>query len=91
MTLTLLDDIRDEAGQFLGRELTDAEWREALPQAQRKLHAIISVEGDANGERRKSYYLAQLVKEFVIIGAFLRRQRESAERNDPYEIAQTYA
>lgn len=87
----MLDEIRDEAGQFLGRELTDAEWRDALPQAQRKLDTIISVEGDANGERCKPYYLAQLVKEFVIIGVFLRRQRESAERNDPYEIAQTYA
>ena len=85
------DEVREQASEYLGRELTDAEWREALPKAQRKLDVIISLEGDAGGERRKPYYIAQLVKEFVIIGAFLRRQRESAERNDPYEVAQTYA
>ena len=40
------DEVRDEACSYLGREITDAEWNEALPPAQRKLDWIISREGD---------------------------------------------
>lgn len=48
------DLIREEACGYLGREITDAEWDEAYPQAKRKLEWIISREGDADGERLKT-------------------------------------
>lgn len=59
------DEVRDEACGFCGREITDAEWNEALPQAQHKLELIISREGDADGERRKPYYLGKLIEEHL--------------------------
>ena len=55
------DEVRDEACSYLGREITDAEWNEALPPAQRKLDWIISREGDLDGERRKPYYSVLLL------------------------------
>ena len=66
------DIIRDEASGFLGRELTDEEWREAYPYAKRKLDGIISREGDSDGERREPYYLGMLVKETVEIMEYSR-------------------
>lgn len=64
------DEIRDEACGYLEREITDAEWAEALSAAQRKLDRIISLEGDHNGERRKPYYLGKLIAEYLIQKAF---------------------
>lgn len=65
------DEVRDEACSYLGREITDAEWNEALPPAQRKLDWIISREGDLDGERRKPYYLGKLVEEHISANAFM--------------------
>lgn len=59
------DEVRDEACGFCGREITDAEWDEALPEAQRKLKWIINREGDADGERLKPYYLGKLIEEYL--------------------------
>lgn len=64
------DEVRDEACGFLSREITDAEWAEALPAAKRKLDWIISREGDSDGERRKPYYLGKLVEEHISANAF---------------------
>lgn len=58
-------EVRGEASQFMGREITDAEWNEAYPQAERKLAYIIGREGDANGARRQPWYLGKLVEEAV--------------------------
>jgi len=66
------DLIREEACGYLGREITDAEWDEAYPQAKRKLEWIISREGDADGERLKPYYLGKLVEEAINQNAFSR-------------------
>lgn len=57
------DDVRDAASGWLGRELTDSEWRDAYPAAQSKLKRIIESFGDLDGERLKPYYLGQLVVE----------------------------
>ena len=64
--------IRDEAARFLGRELTEEEWNQALPKAERKLQRIIDREGDANGKRLEPWYLGKLVEEAVIEEAFSR-------------------
>lgn len=62
-------EVRGEASQFMGREITDAEWNEAYPQAERKLAYIIGREGDANGARRQPWYLGKLVEEAVAANA----------------------
>ena len=54
------EEARTEACTFLGRELTDAEWTEALPAAQQKLVSIISRYGDSQGDRLAPYYLGKL-------------------------------
>lgn len=59
------DEIRDEASEMLGRELTDAEWDRAFPLAKAKLERIIEREGDANGERNEPYYIGMLVSEIA--------------------------
>ena len=46
------------------------EQKEAEKQAKRKLARIIEREGDADGERLKPYYLAQLVAEAVTAERF---------------------
>jgi hypothetical protein len=43
--------------------MTDEQFLSAKPLAERKLNWIIGREGDANGERRKPYYLAKLIEE----------------------------
>lgn len=44
---------------------TPEEYRRASEYAARKLEWIISLEGDADGERRKPYYMAQLIAEAI--------------------------
>lgn len=65
-------EVRAEASEFIGREITDAEWDEAYPQAERKLAYIISREGDANGMRQQPWYLGKLVEEAVAANAMTR-------------------
>ncbi len=65
-----LREAKNEAEEYLGRSITDAEWNKALPEAQRKLEFIIGREGDADGERRKPYYLGKLVEENIGASAF---------------------
>lgn len=50
--------------------LSDSEYEEAETSAKRKLARIIEREGDADGERLKPYYLAQLVAEAVTAERF---------------------
>ena len=59
------EEARTEACTFLGRELTDAEWTEALPAAQQKLVSIISRYGDSQGDRLAPYYLGKLAEEYI--------------------------
>nr|DAO88748.1 MAG TPA: hypothetical protein [Caudoviricetes sp.] len=81
------DEVRDEACSYLGREITDAEWNEALPPAQRKLDWIISREGDLDGERRKPYYLGKLVEERIRENAFSKWCNTMNELNQQRRMA----
>lgn len=65
-------EVRAEAAEFIGREITDAEWAEAYPQAKGKLAHIIGREGDANGARRQPWYLGKLVEEAIGANAMMR-------------------
>lgn len=58
-------DLRTLAEQYLGTPITDREWLKALPQSAVKLGYVIAREGDADGERKKPYYLARLIEEAV--------------------------
>lgn len=62
-------EVRNEASNFVGREITDQEWSEAYPQAKRKLDYIINHEGDANGTRRQPWYLGKLIEEAIAANA----------------------
>ncbi len=44
---------------------TNAEYRIALQLAYKKLNRIIAMYGDGNGERKKLYYIAELVAEQI--------------------------
>lgn len=55
---------------YLGRDIPSELIEETLPTAKRKLDRIISREGDADGERLKPYYLAQLIAEAIRSIAF---------------------
>ena len=68
--MSYYEQARDEACGYLGIEITDSQWNEALPEAERKLERIIDREGDADGERRKPYYLGKLVEEAIRAKAF---------------------
>lgn len=57
--------LKQLAELYLQDFLSDEEYAEAETQAKRKLARIIEREGDADGERLKPYYLAQLVAEAV--------------------------
>lgn len=67
-----LRETRSKAEDYLEQSITDAQWEDALQEAQRKLEFIIEREGDADGERRKPYYLGKLVEEIVRMRAFSR-------------------
>lgn len=58
---TLADRVERQLGSVTGREIADA-----LPLAMSKLERIVAREGDADGERLKPYYIAQLVAEQII-------------------------
>ncbi len=83
-----LDDARDEASGYLGRELTDAEWAETYPAAVQKLSGIIQRHGDAGGDRRQPWYLGKLVQEHITFGilatycAAMNAQKKTASEED---------
>lgn len=69
-TETYMHDARRKAEASLGRAIGAEEWSAILPTAQNKLNRIISREGDADGERRKPYYLGCLVAEAIRASEF---------------------
>lgn len=60
-----MDEIKALAEKYLGAEISQELFELELPAAMRKLEWIISREGDADGERTKPYYIAQLVAEII--------------------------
>lgn len=71
--------IRDLAETYLGRKISTIEWVNAREAAQQKLSRILSREGDANGQRLKPQYMAQLIAEAVIAASFSRITYEVME------------
>lgn len=57
--------LKEEAESYLGLRISREEFSAAAARAKRKLAFIIERFGDANGERREQYYLAQLISEAV--------------------------
>lgn len=57
--------LKQLAELYLSDFMSDSEYEKAEKQAKRKLARIIEREGDADGERLKPYYLAQLIAEAV--------------------------
>jgi len=57
--------LRTLAESYMGTAIQECEWIGAVGRAVTKLEWIISREGDAGGERRKPYYIAQLIAEAV--------------------------
>lgn len=75
--------VRALAEKYAGGIILDCEWPEARDNALRKLAWIISREGDADGERRKPYYLATLIAEAVRqsrFSAWLEMRNEDKKR-----------
>ena len=64
------DELKTLSEEYLAEPLSDTEYEEAKAQAKRKLARIIEREGDADEERRKPYYLAQLIAEAVRVKRF---------------------
>jgi len=83
-----LEDARDEASNYLGRELTDTEWAAAYPPAAQKLSGIIQRFGDSGGDRRQPWYLGKLVQEHITFGilsnycAVMGAQKKTASEED---------
>lgn len=77
------EEARTEACTFLGRELTDAEWTEALPAAQQKLVSIISRYGDSQGDRLAPYYLGKLAEEYITTKALATYCAAAAQKRRP--------
>lgn len=75
-------EIRTEASNFLGREITDIEWDNAFPQAKKKLARIIAREGDANNERRQIWYIGKLVEEEI--RANMAKEKTASEECGPF-------
>lgn len=57
--------LQQQAEYYLGTTIEPSEWDNIKTCAESKLMRIIESEGDKNGERRKSYYLAQLIAEMI--------------------------
>lgn len=57
--------VREEVGDLVGRELTDAAWRDMYGKAQQKLRRIVTLHGDADGARNTVDYIAQLTVEAI--------------------------
>ena len=74
-----MEALRREAERYLGTEIRLSEWDKAMAYAERKLKWMIAREGDAGGERRESWYLAQLVAE-TVRGSRISRLLELADR-----------
>lgn len=79
-TATRRCDLRALSEQYLPGSIERYEYEEAVEQAKRKLARIIEREGDADGERRKPYYLAQLIAEAV------RAERFSVFTKELYDL-----
>ena len=71
-----MSNISDYVRRKLGN-VSDAAIEAALPSAQEKLERIIAREGDANGERLKPYYIAQLLVEKIQEAAAEKYYREA--------------
>lgn len=61
----MLDEIKRLAEKYLGAAITEDVFTMEMETALRKLEWIISRESDADGERTKPYYIAQLVAEAI--------------------------
>lgn len=59
------EDLKSLSEQYLSSAISQREFEQAEMQAKRKLARIIEREGDTDGERRKPYYLAQLIAEAI--------------------------
>jgi len=64
--------LKELAEKYFGASIPPTEWDEAKAAAERKLDWIISREGDADGDRREPWYLAQLIAEAVRASRFSR-------------------
>lgn len=62
--------LRQQAEQYLGETIEPSEWDKAKAYAERKLDGIIEREGDGDGARRETWYLAQLIAETVQANRF---------------------
>nr|UWI04055.1 MAG: hypothetical protein [Bacteriophage sp.] len=71
--------LQQQAEFYLGAAIEPQEWDKAKAYAERKLERIIEREGDAGGERRKPYYLAQLIAETVRSDCFMQFTLEIME------------
>lgn len=65
LRMAVKEDLKSLSEQYLSSAISQREFEQAEMQAKRKLARIIEREGDADGERRKPYYLAQLIAEAV--------------------------
>lgn len=64
-------NLRTEVEKYLGdTTIYPLEYDEAKKYALHKLNLIIEREGDAGGERKKIYYLAQLIAETISANRF---------------------
>lgn len=74
--------LRQQAEGYLGTAIAPSDWDKAIAYAEHKLAYIIENFGGGDGERRKPYYLAQLIAETVRgdrLSALLRSLNELRE------------
>lgn len=57
--------MKSQVEEYLGFEISEKQYSRSADRAGKKLTSIIKRFGDANGERRKPYYLAHLISEDV--------------------------